>query len=346
MSDPQADQTCFVISPIGFEGTEIRRHADDVFDLIISPALERCGLTPKRSDHIGEPGRISEQMFRELLDDRMCVAVLFGLNPNVMYEIAVAQVAARPLVLLAPKGLDPPFDIKDFRWVEYELGPAWQRERFTTEQLRDNPAVDALVVHVEALRKAGWSVPPLFPDDASRKEPPSIGMIGPADAMKKADWMELLGATERHFDVMGIELSSWRKTPEFTPTLSAKADAGCAVRILMMDAANDALPQLNQRGLSVQDHAALTASIAASHSFFSGVADGHANVEVRLLRKGIPHFQLNRFDDCAIAVHYFYSFAPDLVPTIRAAHGTPLYEAWTKDFETLWQLNADDAPPA
>ena len=123
MSDPQADQTCFVISPIGLEGTEIRRHADDVFDLIISPALERCGLTPVRSDHIGEPGRISDQMFRHLLQDRMCIAVLADVNPSVMYEIALAQVAARPLVLLAPKGLMAPFDIKDFRWVEMTRTP-------------------------------------------------------------------------------------------------------------------------------------------------------------------------------------------------------------------------------
>ena len=56
--------------------------------------MDDCGITPYRSDHLHEPGKISEQMFRAILQDDMAVAVLTGYNPNVFYELAVAQCAA------------------------------------------------------------------------------------------------------------------------------------------------------------------------------------------------------------------------------------------------------------
>lgn len=45
-------RTCFVISRIGDEGSDIRKHADDVFGLLIQPALEKYGIEPIRADHI------------------------------------------------------------------------------------------------------------------------------------------------------------------------------------------------------------------------------------------------------------------------------------------------------
>ncbi len=112
---------CFVISPIGPAESEIRRRADQVLRHIIEPAMDGLDVTPVRSDQMVEPGRISEQMFREILTSKICVVVLTGENPNVFYELAVAQCAARPVVLLLEKGKQPPFDVQDLRIVEYDL---------------------------------------------------------------------------------------------------------------------------------------------------------------------------------------------------------------------------------
>lgn len=98
------NKTCFVISPIGPDGSAIREHADDVFSYIIKPAMDECGITAFRSDHLSEPGKISDQMFKAIRDADVCVAVLSGYNPNVFYEFAVAQSYTRPVLILIEKG--------------------------------------------------------------------------------------------------------------------------------------------------------------------------------------------------------------------------------------------------
>ena len=67
---------CFVISPIGADGSPVREHANDVFDYIIAPAMEECGVKAFRSDHMREPGKITDQMFQAIVQEDICIAVL------------------------------------------------------------------------------------------------------------------------------------------------------------------------------------------------------------------------------------------------------------------------------
>ena len=112
---------CFVISPIGSDNTSVRKHADDVFNYIIQPAMDECGLVAIRSDQLAQPGKISDQMFREIFEADLCIAVLTGRNPNVFYELAVAQSARQPVIILLEKGEPLPFDVQDLRAVQYDL---------------------------------------------------------------------------------------------------------------------------------------------------------------------------------------------------------------------------------
>jgi hypothetical protein len=104
-------KSCFVISPIGIPGSDVSEHADDVFDFIIRPAAEKAGYAPVRADHEARPGTITEQMYDHILGDDLLIAILTGHNPNVFYEIAVAEAAARALILLIEDGQSVPFDI-------------------------------------------------------------------------------------------------------------------------------------------------------------------------------------------------------------------------------------------
>lgn len=114
---------CFVISPIGTPDSDARLHSDAVLEFIIKPATDSLNLKAIRSDHIEESGRITDQMFREILEADVCVAILTFENPNVYYELAVAQCAARPTLLLIEQGCNLPFDVKDLRVIEYDIWP-------------------------------------------------------------------------------------------------------------------------------------------------------------------------------------------------------------------------------
>src|SRR5476651_739987 len=116
-------KACFVISPISLPGSELREHADDVFDFIIKPATDKAGYTPIRADHEARPGTITEHMYDHILGDDLLIAVLTGHNPNVFYEVAVAEAAARPLILLIENGHSIPFDISTRRMLQYDLKP-------------------------------------------------------------------------------------------------------------------------------------------------------------------------------------------------------------------------------
>jgi hypothetical protein len=136
---------CFVISPIGRRGSDVRKHADRVFDSLIKPATEMCGLEAYRSDHLPEPGRISEQMFRAILRDDCSIVLLTGNNPNVFYELAVAQCAEKPVILLLKEGDDLPFDIWDLRCIYYD------------PDLRSfDDSITTLTGHIRSLKAQRW----------------------------------------------------------------------------------------------------------------------------------------------------------------------------------------------
>ena len=60
---------CFVISPIGKEGTDIRARADTILKHVITPVVVPLGYEPLRSDKISESGMITNQVISHLLND-------------------------------------------------------------------------------------------------------------------------------------------------------------------------------------------------------------------------------------------------------------------------------------
>jgi hypothetical protein len=83
---------CFVISPIGEEGSAVRVHADDILEFIIKPALARCDVVPVRSDQMPESGTITDQMFREIVNADVCVVLLTASYQSLQKSIAELRI--------------------------------------------------------------------------------------------------------------------------------------------------------------------------------------------------------------------------------------------------------------
>ena len=78
---------CFVVTPIGNEGTEIRRRADQVFKYIISPVCEEMEFEPIRVDMVNQADSITQTILDYLNSAELVIADMSGHNPNAFYEM-------------------------------------------------------------------------------------------------------------------------------------------------------------------------------------------------------------------------------------------------------------------
>jgi hypothetical protein len=123
MSKPEAKKTCFVVGPIGKEGSDVRTHSDWLYEGIIKPAFDGFAEfeKPIRADMIAQPGMITTQVIEHLLDDDLVIADLSLVNPNAFYEIGIRHMSQKPIVHMQLKGEAEPFDVSGFRSIKFAL---------------------------------------------------------------------------------------------------------------------------------------------------------------------------------------------------------------------------------
>lgn len=113
---------CFIITPIGSSDSSIRRSADGLINTVLRPLLEEdFGFEDIVAAHeINASGSINNQIMKRVIYDDLVIANLTGVNPNVMYEIAVRHSSLKPIIHICEKGTKLPFDIVDQRTLFYE----------------------------------------------------------------------------------------------------------------------------------------------------------------------------------------------------------------------------------
>ncbi len=157
----------------------IRVDFNEVYHLLIAPALTRAACFPFRADQ--EPGAndIRADMFYELVTADVVVADISILNPNVFYELGVRHGIRPKGVLMIHGGWSQrPFDIAPDRSFNYDgklfeipaaqRGPAW-KQNLEAEvaklalALRNALAVEERTIgspvynHLPGLQPADWS---------------------------------------------------------------------------------------------------------------------------------------------------------------------------------------------
>ncbi len=163
-SEGNTKKKCFVIAPIGEEGTEIRARSDKVLEHIIKPPVEGCGYECTRADEISEPGIITSQIIQHLVDDHLVIADLTGRNPNVYYELAVRHVVKKPIVQIIQAEETIPFDVAGTRTIHVDyrdLDSVSNCKQELAKQIRsvekDPTRVDtpvSVAIDLESLRKS------------------------------------------------------------------------------------------------------------------------------------------------------------------------------------------------
>lgn len=114
---------CFVIGPIGKEGTAERRHSDLLLNAIIKDVLRRqeFNYEVKRADEDADPGMIGDRVVTDIINSELVVADLTDLNPNAFYELGIRHSTELPTIHIAKSGTNLPFDNIAHRTIFIDL---------------------------------------------------------------------------------------------------------------------------------------------------------------------------------------------------------------------------------
>lgn len=123
----ESKKTCFVVTPIGNDDSPIRRHIDGIIDQAITPALEeKYEIDVAHRKY--EIGSINDRVIKSIYNSDLVIANLTGLNPNVMFELAIRYSFGKPAIVIAEEGTKLPFDIVDENTIFYINDPSGANE--------------------------------------------------------------------------------------------------------------------------------------------------------------------------------------------------------------------------
>jgi len=145
ISETSADNICFYITPIGEEGTEVRKHADMLLKHLVEPAFSKHNIKVIRADKIEKSGLISQQIFEYLVSSKICVADLSYGNPNAFYELGVRHMIKKPTIQIIRKGDKIPFDVSQGRTITVDISDTY------TVMDKIESAKNELMEHIKAI---------------------------------------------------------------------------------------------------------------------------------------------------------------------------------------------------
>jgi small subunit ribosomal protein S1 len=115
------ENQCFVIMPFGAKELDGGRpfNWDDHYRRVIEPAVADAGMVAQRADDVYGNGILVEDVWKGIQRAEVVLADLSGRNANVMYELGLAHVIGKKIVMMAMGEADLPADLRQFRYLGY-----------------------------------------------------------------------------------------------------------------------------------------------------------------------------------------------------------------------------------
>lgn len=174
---------------------------DEVYDLLIKPALTRAECVPFRADQESAAGDIRTDMYFELVTADCILADISILNANVFYELGVRHgVAPRGVLMIHGGWSRRPFDVAPDRTFDYD-GKLFA----TAAAERDEAWRARLVAEVGKLAAALRAA--LDADEQTIGSPVYKELAG----LKPVDWSDIRTARAKYF---GDVFADWKSRVE------------------------------------------------------------------------------------------------------------------------------------
>jgi len=93
---------------------------DELFEDVIEPICRKRNIKAIRADKTYGPGHILSDIMQEIFSAKFIIAEITPPNQNVFFEVGYAHAMKKPIIFIAEKGKDLPFDVSGFRVQFYE----------------------------------------------------------------------------------------------------------------------------------------------------------------------------------------------------------------------------------
>ena len=174
---------------------------DEVYDLLINPALTKAGCRPFRADKEPGAGDIRTDMYFELVTADVILADISILNANVFYELGVRHGVAPHGVLMIHGGWSKrPFDVAPDRTFDYD-GNLFIGEKENRDQAWQN-RIDAEAERLAKVLKGALDVEAQSIGSPVYKE--LVGLV-------PVDWSNIRTARAKYF---GEVFAEWKARVE------------------------------------------------------------------------------------------------------------------------------------
>lgn len=114
-------RTCFIVCPIGEEGSEIRKNSDQLLKHILQPVCNECNFECVRVDNLHDNDSITDTIIKYLKESDLVIADLSTHNPNAFFELGYRTALNKPAIHLKNSIDTLPFDVSAIRTIVYDL---------------------------------------------------------------------------------------------------------------------------------------------------------------------------------------------------------------------------------
>lgn len=319
---------CVVVDPSDDVNDDVRLHADTLWKYVIQPALLDTDYEAHRAASISH--MIDQQVVDSLLDADLVIAILSRSSSRVFYETALAQAAARPMILMIEEGLKIAFEPRNAKVVTYRLD---------TESVVSAINVSRLQGVVQDIEASGEPACHGFRPGTAALGGGCQDTVTVYERSPKFSYdrrLKMIRDADARLDVMGIANLALALHPETTEVLRAR-EKPVDIRILQCAPANAGLVSL--LGARSEELGAVLRKIEQATEAWRRIAETPGldiSLTIRRAQLSLPIASALITDRAVVATPYMRSRPTSESTTLHAKSDDAYHAAMREEFDLLW----------
>jgi hypothetical protein len=323
---------CFLIAPDDANNADVRRHSETLFKYVVRPALLDTDYALRRMEGEQHGAGTQQTAVDAILDDDLIIAVLSFRNPDVFYQVALAQAAARPLILMIEEGQAFPFDPRGAKVVSYSLD---------TDSVLSAVNVKKLQHAIHEINQSEAAIRQTF-----RPGAPALagGGAGGATVLERSrqftydQRLNMMREARSRIDIMGLANLAIAMHPDTIEVVRARSGQNFEIRVLQCAPTNPGLgSMIGQRDMQALNTIRNEIEAAAeAWKRISEMADIDVGITVRRTQHVVPLASALITDRSVVATPYLISKETAESPSFHALAGSTHHKVMQQEFDDAW----------